>query len=144
MPRPSNWNHPTTSIRVPTHTIDRLLELARLLDCAESTGFVQNDFPPVFLSPNASLDDCLSALAREFGGLQGMRVVYRAAYDRLSPDEKAFIRMVGSLENFFKPDSATIADIASALNEDGLENLMKRLQDLLAAKREQQAMLLSQ
>jgi hypothetical protein len=50
MPRPSNWNHPTTSIRVPTHTIDRLLELARLLDCAESKGFVQNDFPPILVT----------------------------------------------------------------------------------------------
>jgi len=42
MPRPSNWNNPTTSIRIPAHTVDRLLELARLLDLPSSEGFVQN------------------------------------------------------------------------------------------------------
>lgn len=42
MARPSNWNSQTTSIRVPAHTVDRLLELARLLDLPTSEGFVQN------------------------------------------------------------------------------------------------------
>jgi predicted transcriptional regulator len=42
MARPSNWNSQTTSIRVPAHTVDRLLELARLLDSPSSEGFVQN------------------------------------------------------------------------------------------------------
>jgi hypothetical protein len=32
MPRPSNWNSPTTAIRVPTHCAEQLLEIARALN----------------------------------------------------------------------------------------------------------------
>lgn len=53
MPRPSKWNSPTTSIRVPAHAVARLLELARAIDMpppatepdpefAEYASFVQN------------------------------------------------------------------------------------------------------
>jgi hypothetical protein len=38
MARPAKWNAQTTSIRVPEHAVDQLLDLARLLD----QGFVQN------------------------------------------------------------------------------------------------------
>ena len=43
MARPAKWNTQTTSIRVPEHAVDQLLELARLLD----QGFVQNSAPRV-------------------------------------------------------------------------------------------------
>ncbi len=59
MSRPSKWNTPTTSIRVPAHAVDRLLELARALDMlpptaepdpefAEYVSFVQNLQPCLF------------------------------------------------------------------------------------------------
>lgn len=48
MPRPSKWKSKTTSIRVPEHTVEQLLAIARQID---SGGFVQNSpRPPTLLT----------------------------------------------------------------------------------------------
>ena len=61
MPRHSNWNSQTTSIHVPAHTVDRLLELARLLDLPSSDGFVQNLKPiMITVEDNAKIQQYLS------------------------------------------------------------------------------------
>jgi hypothetical protein len=42
MARPSKWNSPTTSIRVPEHCAHMCLALARQMDGLEKGNFVQN------------------------------------------------------------------------------------------------------
>lgn len=43
--RPSKWNSPTKSIRVPGHLVDQLLAIARQLDKPTSPSFVRNSGP---------------------------------------------------------------------------------------------------
>lgn len=42
MGRPSKWNGPTESVRLPAHAIEQCLKLAQMLDQANEGGFVQN------------------------------------------------------------------------------------------------------
>ena len=43
MGRPSNWNSPTDSVRLPKHAIPACLALARQLDEAKPVGDVKNN-----------------------------------------------------------------------------------------------------
>lgn len=43
MARPSNWNSPTTSVRLPKHAVPAALSLARQLDAPKPTGDVKNN-----------------------------------------------------------------------------------------------------
>jgi len=57
MPRPSNWNSPTTAIRIPAHAAEQLLAIARQLD-SPSDGFVQNpSTPPLLISVDDTSGD---------------------------------------------------------------------------------------
>ena len=97
MPRPPRWNSPTEAIRVPAHAVEKILELARLLD---GQSFVQNsttdplmvtvDEKPYYFPPQ-------SITAEESEMLNRLVEKLLAESDRLGIKERDRIVLIGEI-----------------------------------------------
>jgi hypothetical protein len=92
----AKWQHlPTVAIRVPETFRDRLLSTARSWDAGETEQepVQMKKVGMVEFRPTATLDDCLTALDRAFGGIGGMGTIVKAAMGMCSKDQQFELRL---------------------------------------------------